>query len=101
MGAMRDVPLTVGFAPESEERPAHFFVASPTHQVCCVPLSGFEALDCDELPRMAAFCWGKLMGENACETWIAFGIAAGWLECFRMHWDDTSGVQQQALHTVH
>jgi hypothetical protein len=76
-------------------------VASSTRQICIVPISGFERLDCDELPHMAAFCWGKLMGKDECETYIAFGIAAGWLECFRKHWDDTNGVQQQPLATVH
>ena len=92
MSALPDTGITVGFTPDSEDEPAHFFIADEEKQVCCVPISGFDALNPDELPRMAAFLWGKLTGKTEIDTELAQGIAIAWLHCFNCYANELPAV---------
>ena len=78
-----DLGVVIGYEPESESEPAHFYILDQTRQcaVCCAPVSGFEELDHEELPKMAAFLWQKLKGVEPPEQ-LASTIASAWIHCF-------------------
>jgi hypothetical protein len=93
---MNETGIMVGFKPDSDEEPAHFFIADEHHQVCCTPVSTFDALNPEELPHMAAFCWAKLTGEAECPKHVAYAVASAWLACFHKQQQDAA--TPQTLH---